>query len=395
VRRRNLVSACGCGLGLGLFGLQAQAQASVTTPPYQLPERLEKPDIHSDEGGLWGLMDREETKLKRSRLVIKDEALNAYVRAIVCKLGGTHCADVRVYIVRNPIFNANMAPNGMMQVWSGLLLRASNEAQLASVLSHEIGHYLARHSVQKLRDMKSRAAFGTFISMFGLVGALGGLAVMAGAYSYSREHESEADQIGIDLLAHAGYAPTEAAIIWQNLLEEIKANRLANNEVTQSSVLFATHPPSEERQSALAARASSVWSHLSSAELGTDAYQKIVGPYRYEFAVDDIKRRRFAESEALYKRLIASDPKDWDAHFFLGEVYRTRSLESDVPLAMQCYETAAQSIAPAPDLFRSRGLVFRQAGRKEDAVVQLASYLKLKPQAEDSALIEQYLKEMQ
>ena len=55
-------------------------------------------------------------------------------------------------LVRTPYFNASMAPNGMMQVWSGLLLRVDNEAQLAAVLGHEIGHYLARHSVERLRD---------------------------------------------------------------------------------------------------------------------------------------------------------------------------------------------------------------------------------------------------
>ena len=72
-------------------------------------------------------------------------------------------AHTQVHLVRTPLFNASMAPNGMMQVWTGLLLRVDDEAQLAAVLGHEFGHYLARHSTERLRDAKSRSAFGAFL----------------------------------------------------------------------------------------------------------------------------------------------------------------------------------------------------------------------------------------
>ena len=71
--------------------------------------------------------------------------------------------------------------------------RVDNEAQLAAVIGHEIGHYLERHSLERLRDMKSRAAFGQFIGMFGAVGALAQLGVLAGAFAFSREHETRAE----------------------------------------------------------------------------------------------------------------------------------------------------------------------------------------------------------
>ena len=115
--------------------------------PWQPPPPFAKPETATDEGGLWALMDREEAKLKRSSFLIRDKALQQYVSGIACRLAGDHCPGVRVYLVRTPVFNANMAPNGMMQVWSGLLLRMGNEAQLAAVLGHEIGHYLARHMI--------------------------------------------------------------------------------------------------------------------------------------------------------------------------------------------------------------------------------------------------------
>src|SRR5215831_9630937 len=119
----------------------------------------ERPTPGSDEAGLWMQMDRAELTLRTSANLVYDPALNEYVRQIVCRLAGPHCDGLRVYIVRNPEFNASMAPNGMMLVWTGLLLRMENEAQLAFILGHELGHYLRRHALQQFRDASTKSAF--------------------------------------------------------------------------------------------------------------------------------------------------------------------------------------------------------------------------------------------
>ena len=141
-RRLWLRGACAhCAVLAGaVFAQQAE---------WSPPTRFVRPDLATDEGGLWAMMDREETRLRRSPFRMRDEALARYLQEVVCRLGGDHCPDMRVYAVRTPYFNASMAPNGMMQVWSGLLLRMDNEAQLAAVLGHEIGHFLQRHSVER------------------------------------------------------------------------------------------------------------------------------------------------------------------------------------------------------------------------------------------------------
>ena len=113
---------------MAAVGAKAQEQ------PWAPPGRLPRPELSTDEGGLWGIMDREERNLRRSPFLIRDRKLNDYVQGIACRLAGDHCPDVRVYLVNTPLFNASMAPNGMMQVWSGLLLRVENEAQLAAVI---------------------------------------------------------------------------------------------------------------------------------------------------------------------------------------------------------------------------------------------------------------------
>jgi predicted Zn-dependent protease len=236
-RRGFLRTACGCSLGaLPLFSMGQET--------WQAPPRFVRPDTASDEGGIWASMDREETKLRRSAFNLRDPQLQPYVQDIACRLGGDHCPDIRVYLVRTPYFNASMAPNGMMQVWSGLMLRVDNEAQLAAVLGHEIGHYLERHSLERLRAAKSSSAIGQFAGMFGVVGLLGAMGLVAGMYAYSRDNERDADRIGALLMNRAGFDAGEAAKVWGNLMLEVNArpNGSARNP------LFATHPASEERE---------------------------------------------------------------------------------------------------------------------------------------------------
>ena len=124
-RRAFLRSACRHCAGLGALGLGTTALAQAPAE-WKSPPRFARPALDTDEGGLWSMIDREETRLRRSPLVVRDPALTDYLRDVVCRLGGEHCADVRVYVVRTAQFNASMAPNGSMQVWSGLLLRVDN-----------------------------------------------------------------------------------------------------------------------------------------------------------------------------------------------------------------------------------------------------------------------------
>src|SRR6185312_709398 len=171
MRRRRFMLCCGCAAFGALPCVGALAQAAPTD--WQMPARFTRPAASTDEGSLWAFMDREEHRLQQSAFVIRDKALHDYVAGVVCKLAGEHCPDIRVYIVQTPLFNASMAPNGMMQVWSGLLLRMTSEAQLAAVLGHEIGHYLARHSIERLRDAKSKSAAGQFLGI--LLARAGGI----------------------------------------------------------------------------------------------------------------------------------------------------------------------------------------------------------------------------
>jgi predicted Zn-dependent protease len=292
-----------------------------------------------------------------------------------------------VYLVNTPYFNANMAPNGMMQVWSGLMLRVDNEAQLAAVLGHEIGHYLARHSVDQLRDAKSRTAFASFLGMFGVVGALGGLGVLGAGFSYTRDHEREADRIGVLLMHKAGYDTSQAAKVWADLLLELQAKPGGD---PSKNGFFASHPPAEERQAALRELAESMPGGAANAA----EWREKTRPFRRKWLEDELKRGQYEESIALLTRKIAVEPEQPDYLYVRGEVHRLRAAQGDYEAALVDYQAAALNSAAPPEVWRGMGTVYRARHEIPEARASYRSYLEAAPQAPDVGMIKSYLEEL-
>ncbi len=376
-RRGFLGYGCACGLGFVHPGAFSQTAVS----------RFNRPDIATDEGGLWALMDREETRLRRSPFSLQDRSLRDYVQDIACRLAGEHCPDIRVHLVRNPLFNASMAPNGMMQVWTGLILRAENEAQLAAVIGHEIGHYLGRHSLERLRDIKSRSAFGQFLGLFGIIGAIGQIAVIAGALAYSRDQEREADEVGLALMRKAGYEPAEASKVWDNLLTELKAR--PDGDPATTNPLFATHPSPEERRDTLVKLA------LLNPGGATheEAWLQKTRPFRKEWLQDELKRGQRDESFALFTRMIARFPAHAEVRYARGEMHRLRGAEGDLDAALADFGAAVSIGDEPPETHRGLGMIQRLRKDAQAAKSSFERYLQLAPNAADSAMIKTYLED--
>ena len=390
MRRRRFVLGCGCA-ALSVLAHRGGAQERWSVPP-----RLQRPDAASDEGGWWSQMDREEQRLRASGFLIRDRALNQYVSGIACRLAGAHCPDLRVYLVRTPLFNAMMAPNGMMQIWSGLLLRMSNEAQLAAIIGHEMGHYLARHSIEMIRSAKTLTAVGHYLGLAlgavrssnaGRIANAADIALLAGFLSYSRDHEREADRIGLELMTQAGYAPLEASHVWEQLLEELRAGPDGGEEFWRVSILFATHPPASERRETLASLAGSATGRTGEAE-----YRDALAAQRPAFVADELKRRKFFETRVLFERLLKALPDDGEVQYALGEAYRMRDGVGDAQSALEAYRKAQAMRGTPPELYRSMGLLERQLAQHAEARASFARYLELKPNAHDAELIRSYVK---
>lgn len=384
MKRRHLLAA-GCAHCAGLWSGVAAAQAGGAD--WIAPDRFAKPDLATDEGGLYAMMDREEKRLRRSPFVIRDAALQDYLQGIVCKLGGQHCPDVRVYPVRTPFFNASMAPNGMMQIWSGLLLRVDSEAQLAAVLGHEMGHYMQRHMLERLRDARARSAFATLMVPFGLVGLVGQLAALAGMMAFSRDQERQADGIGITLMRHAGYDPREAAKVWGNLRAELAA--VPGGDPTKASPMFATHPASDERAETLTRLAESATGGF----VGQAEYQDRLAPFQFDLLEDELKRGQHAESLALLDRLVARSPQRADLLYFRGETRRLRAQTDDFDAARADLERAVALGNEPAQVHRALGYIHQKQERVPQAQAAFARYVERLPDAPDANLIRSYLSE--
>jgi beta-barrel assembly-enhancing protease len=267
------------------------------------------------------------------------------------------------------------------------LLRVDNEAQLAAVLGHEIGHYLQRHTLDRLRDIKSRAAGAAFMGMFGVVGLIGQLATIAGAMAFSRDQEREADRIGITLMKGAGYDPREAGKVWGNLLDELRAT--PGNDPTRNSVLFASHPPSDERRDTL-----DLLSMGSSGQTFEAEFQAQLAPLRFELLNDDLKRGRLAESIALLNRLVAREPASAELLYFRGEARRQRGDAADIPLAVADLHAAIHAGKEPPQVYRALGYLHLANQQKELTQQTWSTYIARAPDAPDVKLIQQQLQEL-
>ncbi|MGQ4879182.1 M48 family metallopeptidase [Billgrantia sp. LNSP4103-1] len=122
--------------------------------------------------------------------------------------------------------NAFALPGGYMGVNTGLLDIATNQDQLASVIGHEIGHVLARHANERVSTQTStQLALSVLSSAAGLegpggeqlMGALGLGAQYGILLPFSRRHESEADVVGLRLMADAGFDPRASIALWENM----------------------------------------------------------------------------------------------------------------------------------------------------------------------------------
>jgi predicted Zn-dependent protease len=165
-------------------------------------------------------------------------------------------------VLNSPIVNAFALPGGYVYVTRGLLALAGSEAELASVLAHEIGHVTARHAAGRVQQAQRMALGGATGRGAGRDG-VGEVGQDATAYvqGYSREQELEADTLGIRYLARAGYDPAAMASFLAKLDAharlEAQLMGLPSDQADQMNIM-ATHPRTADRVQAAARRAGEV-----------------------------------------------------------------------------------------------------------------------------------------
>ena len=148
--------------------------------------------------------------------------------------------------------NAFCLPGGKVAVYEGILPVCQSEAGLAGVMSHEVAHALARHGGERMNQQMVVNGLGAGVNILTgqmdekkkqmIAGAYGAASKYGVVLPYSRKHESEADAIGLTLMAQAGYDPSEASEFW---------TRFGASAGPKPPEFLSTHPADAKRAAAL------------------------------------------------------------------------------------------------------------------------------------------------
>ena len=199
-------------------------------------------------------------QLESKDALIKDRGLNTYVRGIMDRVAAQRpkgSVPLNTYIVKDGDVNAFTVGGGYVFFNAGMIAAMENEAQLASVAAHEIGH-IDRGHIQAGQANRTGVQLGAALAgiagaALGVPGQITNLAVNLGANyavnSFTRTQETDADNTGVRYLAGAGYNVLEGAKSFEVL------RRLYGDSKGPAAAFFSSHPPSSERQANLTAQA--------------------------------------------------------------------------------------------------------------------------------------------
>jgi beta-barrel assembly-enhancing protease len=361
------------------------AAIAVQTAPR--PSAFDYKPASDDERNLWLEMDEQELDVRNSPFLVKDSDLNAYVRSVLCRtVGSEKCSATRIYILRTAHFNAAMAPNGMMVVWTGLLLRTRNEAELATVLGHEFAHFDNQHSLQSFRDTRAKTdamAWLTFVpgGMFAQLGLFGSV------FSFNRDMERQADMQALHYLTTSGYDPKAAAQIWEQLRAELDSSKrgsMVRRLQDAENNFFASHPSSKQRMDYL--RDAAIKLGKTGNDLGEERHRRALAAWWPQLIDDQIKLSEFGVTEFL---LTSIARERWTAglHYARGELYRSRAGKEDFSKAISYYRSAIAADPTMAESWRGLGLALLRSGDALAGKKALTEYLKRRADAPDRAII--------
>lgn len=217
-----------------------------------------------------GLQVKQELETKEKIKYLEDPVVVDYVRNVSSRILQQANRDRpgvqwKVNVIDDPkTVNAFATPGGYLYVYTGLLLAADNEAEVAGVMGHEAGHVVGRHSAQQMvlqygEQAIVEAAFGKNPGAVSQIAA--GLAGTGAGLAFSRSNETEADEFGAKYTSAVGYDPHALEAFFQ---------KLAAQEGKTPGVMkwLSTHPPSAERAQHINAYISE--HHLTGSDLGAD-----------------------------------------------------------------------------------------------------------------------------
>ena len=256
---------------------------------------------------------------------IQDTALNQYIQQV----GGamvphTHRPEMPYSFqgVNATYINAYAFPVGSIAVTRGILLSLESEAELSALLGHELGHVNSRHTAQQMsKGMLTQAVVGGVAALAGTKGdAFGQIASQLGMFgagallaSYSRDNEREADRLGMTYMTKSGYG-TEGFVDLMGML-----NGLHKGNAGAASLLFSTHPMSQERYDTAVSMKDNEFSSFVSQPMHREQYMDHTADLRklapaigfFQKAEESMAREAYDQAEASFDQGLKRAPADY------------------------------------------------------------------------------------
>lgn len=354
-----------------------------------------------------------EIRFERAGLLYGDIALDQYLQSVLERLIPQSESElksrVRVRALKGGEPNAFALPNGTIFIHTGFLAILENEAQLATVLGHELTHYVERHALRQMSQERRRE--GWAIALAALVGAAtvsaggsqqlgqsmanlshqaGSLWVATSVAGYSRELESQADHESLKRLIAAGYDARESVRVFELL-------RAGTDPAPQATAYFASHPHLDERIASYRSLLGSTAEQSTvgaNAFTGREAYLAVTNKLALDQVSVLIDEREFAKARQAIVRYVVSNPDDPRVHYLEGEIVRRERATADwIEQAVAAYSRATQLPAAPADAYRRKAMLHRELGQHDLARIDFARYLELAPNAADAVLVKAYLSE--
>ena len=279
----------------------------------------------------------------RSSDVIQDPEINDYVQALGNRLaaaGPDKAQKFNFFVVKDRTINAFAMPGGVIGVHTGLITAANSESEVAGVLGHEIGHVVQHHLARMLANQKRDTIINMATMALALLAARGNPQLGSGALvaasaggiqkqlDYTREHEREADRVGMQILGDAGFDTHGMGTFFETLQ---KGSRFSEGAAPS---FLRTHPLTSERISDVKGREAANFKMISYspdfdyvraklvADLGTpsqavDVFRANLEQRRYNneaaqhygLAVASVRNRDFANADKELQWLRTNAPK--------------------------------------------------------------------------------------
>jgi predicted Zn-dependent protease len=358
--------------------------------------------------------------------VLQDRALNNYISQVGKTLAArTHRPKMPYSFqgVNATYVNAYAFPGGSIAATRGILLNLKNEAELAGLLGHELGHVNARHTAEQMSKSTlisgalslgqmylSQSKYAQYTDLANQLGSLGAGALLA---SYSRDNEREADALGNEYLVKAGYSPM-GFVGLMNLLKN-----MSNHKSNAVELLFATHPMSDERYRTAVETARTTYQSKMELPTNRERYMDQTAKLRaVKDAIEDMQKgesamaqQKYPQAETFFQSALKQVPTDYAGLLMMSKCLLAQQKNSEAlryaekakrinpgeaqsfhlsgfaKIRQRNYDAAYQDfrnydrLLPGnPNMMYFKGLALDGMGRKQQAAAEYTKYLQVTQQ---------------